>query len=392
MNTLDTSRVTRTERRGRTRWAGRLAATSFAALLMSVGAVFAGELPLKVCADPDNLPFSSSTGNPKGFYIDLADRLAAALMRAPEPVWHPTYLGKRAVRSTLLANRCDLYIGLPADAGFMSQQVAMSTRFAVFHYALVLPVGQFVRGLADLHGQRVAVQFSSPPQSLLATDYEIRTVTVLSPEEGMRALADGRADAAYLWGPSAGYLNKTTYAGRYQVVSTDGPGMSWNIAIGFRRADSALRERIQRELDMLGPWLEEVAAKYGFPIEAPVQLVRASYEPTLLAAAEPIIGTFAQADTPAAKPQAGNDALVSLGREKFNSTCSHCHGPDAASPEKRIDLRRLAKRYGEKRDEVFSTTVLEGRVDKGMPAWKGMISEDELKAIKAFVNSVQQSN
>ena len=41
---------------------------------------------------------------------------------------------------------------------------------------------------------------------------------------------------------------------------------------------------------------------------------------------------------------------------------------------------------------LFSTTVHEGRVDKGMPAWKGMVSEDELKAIKAFVNSVQQSN
>jgi polar amino acid transport system substrate-binding protein len=102
------------------------------------------------------------------------------------------------VRSTLLARECDLYIGLPADGDFMGQQVVMSKPFAVFRYSLVLPVGSRVQGLADLRGRRVAVQFSSPPQTLLATVDDIQTVTVLSPEEGMRALAEGRADAAYL--------------------------------------------------------------------------------------------------------------------------------------------------------------------------------------------------
>ena len=79
------------------------------------------------------------------------------------------------------------------------------------------------------------------------------------------------------------------------------------------------------------------------------------------------------------------------GRALFNSSCAHCHGPDAASPEKRIDLRLLRKRYGEKMDEVFSTTVLNGRPDKGMPLWKGVISEGEIASIKGFIDSVQQS-
>jgi hypothetical protein len=43
-------------------------------------------------------------------------------------------------------------------------------------------------------------------------------------------------------------------------------------------------------------------------------------------------------------------------------------------------------------DEVFLTTVLNGRPDKGMPIWKGVISEGEIVSIKAFVDSVQQSN
>jgi mono/diheme cytochrome c family protein len=75
----------------------------------------------------------------------------------------------------------------------------------------------------------------------------------------------------------------------------------------------------------------------------------------------------------------------------FNSNCSHCHGPDGASPDKRIDLRRLRKRYAEKTDEVFSTTVLNSRPDKGMPPWKVVLSEDVIASIKGFVDSVQES-
>ena len=376
--------------RGKRAW--RLAAALLAGLLMSGGAARAAEPPLKACADPDNLPFSSATGNPKGFYLDLAEHLARALGRTPEPVWHLTYFGKRAVRSTLLARECDLYIGLPADGDFMGQQVVMSKPFTVFRYALVLPTDLRVQGLADLRGRRVAVQFSSPPQSLLATLEGIQTVTVLSPEEGMRALAEGRADAAYLWGPSAGYLNKHTYAGRYQVVPTEGHAMSWHIAIGFRRADGALRERIQRELDTLGPWLGEIEAKYGFPGGAPVRLAAATDEPVRLAAAGVVTGILAQAGAPAEQTPASNEAEVTRGRQLFNTNCGHCHGPNAASPESRTDLRKLRKRYAEKMDEVFSTTVLNGRLDKGMPTWKGALSGGEIASIKAFIDSVQPSN
>jgi len=373
--------------------ASRLAIGLLAGLLMGGGTACAAEpLLLRACADPDNLPFSSSTGNLKGFYLDLADHLASALGRTPEPVWHLTYFGQRAVRSTLLARECDLYIGLPADGDFMSQQVVMSKPFAVFSYALVLPAGLRVQGLADLRGRRVAVQFSSPPQNLLASIEGIQTVTVLSPEEGMRALAEGRADAAYLWGPSAGYLNKYTYAGRYQVVPTEGPAMSWRIAIGFRRADGALRERIQHELDTLGPWLGETEAKYGFPGAAPIRVAAATEQPVRLMTVGAVTEVLAQAAVPAAKAPAANGAALAHGHDLFNANCAHCHGTDAAAPEKRVDLRRLHTRYGDTMDEVFSTTVHNGRPAKGMPVWKGVLSEADIASIKTYIDSIQQSN
>jgi len=373
------------------RRAWRCAAASIVALAFGSGAARAAEPPLKVCADPDNLPFSSSADGPRGFYLDLADRLAKALGRSPEQVWQLTYLGKRAVRSSLLAHRCDLFIGLPGAGDFMKQQLIMTKPFAVFRYALVLPLGSSVQALADLRGRRVAVQLASPPQTLLAGVEGVRSVTVLSPEEGMRALADGRADAAYLWGPSAGYQNKTAYAGRYRVIPTEGDGMAWPVAIGFPRSESVLRDSVQRELDALGPWLAGAEASYGFPAAAPVRLAETAAAPIRLAAAGDVSGLYAQADAPAAKAPAGNEAQALRGHELFNANCAHCHGTDAASPEKRIDLRRLQKKYSDTVDEVFATTVQNGRPDKGMPPWKGVLPEADISAIKAYVDSVQQS-
>jgi polar amino acid transport system substrate-binding protein len=304
-------------------------------------------------------------------------------------VWHLTYFGQRAIRSTLVARECDLYVGLPSDGEFMGGQLLLSEPFAVFAYALVLPRDVYVERLADLRGRRVAVQFASPPQSLLATAEDVLTVTVLSPEEGMRALADGRADAAYLWGPSAGYLNKYVYDGRYQIVPTEGQAMSWHVAVGFRREDRTLRNTVQSVLDTLGPRIRELEAKYGFPSGAPVRLAGTTGDP-IGSAPGAVTRSVAQAGVPSETARSV-DTAAGRGRALFNSNCSHCHGPNGASPETRTDLRRLRRRDGAQTDEVFSTTVRDGRPEKGMPLWKGVLSEDELAAVKAFVDSVQQS-
>jgi mono/diheme cytochrome c family protein len=372
------------------RAAGWLAAVVPAVLVVTAESTRAIEPALRVCADPDNPPFSRSAGDPKGFYLEIADLIATALGRTPEPVWHLTYFGQRAVRSTLVARECDLYVGLPSDGEFMGGQLLLSEPFAVFAYALVLPHDVYVERLADLRGRRVAVQFASPPQSLLVIADNIRTVTVLSPEEGMRALADGRADAAYLWGPSAGYLNKYVYGERYQIVPTEGHAMSWRVAIGFRREDQTLRDTVQAVLATLGQRIRELEVKYGFPSGAPVGFAGATADP-IRSAPGVVTGSVVQVGIAAENTPSADAAAAARGRALFNSNCSHCHGPNAASPEMRTDLRRLRSRYGAQTDEVFSTAVRDGRPEKGMPLWKGVLSEDDLAAVKAFVDSVQQA-
>ncbi len=85
---------------------------------------------------------------------------------------------------------------------------------------------------------------------------------------------------------------------------------------------------------------------------------------------------------------AGGDT-VAAGREIFNGTCSHCHGPDAIQSERRINLRLLQHRYGDKMDDVFHETVTKGRPAKGMPSWDGVFSDDDFSKILAYLHSVQ---
>ena len=88
---------------------------------------------------------------------------------------------------------------------------------------------------------------------------------------------------------------------------------------------------------------------------------------------------------------AGNSASAKAGKEVFNSTCAHCHGTDAVQSERRIDLRRLQLRYGENARATFWTTVHEGRLSKGMPAWKEVLTDDALNDIYAYLLTLQIS-
>ena len=81
--------------------------------------------------------------------------------------------------------------------------------------------------------------------------------------------------------------------------------------------------------------------------------------------------------------------MADEGHGLFNQYCSHCHGPNAIQGERPRDLRRLRIRYGDKAPEVFLGTISTGRPDKGMPVWKGVLSDEVLWRIFTYLESVQ---
>src|SRR5262245_38901112 len=134
-------------------------------LAASVSVAGATNGTLRLCADPDNLPFSSANGPERGFYLDVGALVAANLGMTTDVVWWRTFYGARAVRNTLLADACDAYVGLPADAGYMDRRVAISRPFLDVGYAIMASPSLIFARLDDLKPYRLAVEFRTPAQS-----------------------------------------------------------------------------------------------------------------------------------------------------------------------------------------------------------------------------------
>ena len=93
---------------------------------------------LRLCADPDNLPFSSDNPANPGVYNEIGDAIGRALSRPVAHVWYRTYFGKRAVRVTMLAKQCDMTIGLPDSDDFMGPKIIFSKPLFSLGYAIVV--------------------------------------------------------------------------------------------------------------------------------------------------------------------------------------------------------------------------------------------------------------
>jgi len=351
---------------------------------------------LRVCADPDNLPFSRAEGPDRGLYVELAELVAGRLGLRSEYAWFLSNYGRRAVRNTLLADRCDAYFGLPDDAEFMGRSVIRTRPFLDVGYAMIGPRPLALSSLDDIKGRRVAVQFGTTPQLLLAIRPGFRAVTFKLAEEAMEALTRGEADVAFLWGPTAGYFNKTRLGGAYAIVPIAGEGLQWHAAVGVRKGLDSLKADLDRVLDQLKPEINTLADKYGFPLGRPVNM---DGQRGMLRPPERGVGGLqlvqlqegpTRPTSSAGVSSSAAEGLIRLGRSLFNQHCSHCHAPNAVSPEPTRDLRRLTLRYGSRMREAAYATITVGRIDKGMPAWKDLLGEEGIQNVLGFLESVQR--
>ena len=373
------------------------------------GAVQAQGEVLKVCADPDNPPYSRATGDERGFYVDLAELIAKHLSMRTEYAWYATWYGRRAVRSTLLAKECDAYFGLPDDADFMDRSVEYTKPFITLSYALFGNGAGKLASFEQLKGRPVAVLFSTTPQIILAVAPGYQHVTFRSSEDALRALDKGEVAYALLWGPQAGHANRTKFNGKFEMRPVGGTGLEWSVGIAVRKGSGALREKLNKALTDLAADVNKLAQRYGFPVAGDGAAGRTLYmesnpfdeqrrifsEPRGVAplAAPVMVVSFASVPVELAQAGAvGKEKVdpVDAGRRAFNIHCSHCHAANAMSFEPSMDLRRLKIRYGANMTQVALDTIRVGRPDKGMPTWKDSLTADELRHILAFLETVQR--
>ena len=72
---------------------------------------------------------------------------------------------------------------------------------------------------------------------------------------------------------------------------------------------------------------------------------------------------------------------AAIGEEVYEQHCQSCHGEKLRSTGALPDLREL----GENDREKFNKMVMEGRGQ--MPAWQGIVSQQELDQLWAYVRS-----
>jgi mono/diheme cytochrome c family protein len=118
--------------------------------------------------------------------------------------------------------------------------------------------------------------------------------------------------------------------------------------------------------------------------------------PDTSAATPPITPSPQRADTPpagAAKPsgQAGGPGskvsrLEYEGWRQYSVNCARCHGQDVLpNPVAANLLISLGPGGPIDTPEKFAQVVSEGRPDRGMPAFKSIVSPDQIKAMYAYV-------
>ena len=257
-----------------------------------VFATIADARELRVCADPNNLPFSNERG--EGFENKIAELIADELGVTLSYTWWAQRRG--FIRNTLNTGSCDLVTGTTNGIEMLRTTLPYYRSGYTF---VTRQDGPKVSSLDDpiLHNLRIGIQLvgedgaNPPPSEALARrgivdnvrgylvygDYRERNPAAAI----MDAVAKGEIDVAIVWGPVAGY-----FAGRESVPlkialvtpQNDGPRvpMVFDINMGVRRGDPTLRDEINAALSKLRPKIDAVLANYGVPrADLPVEMQHA---------------------------------------------------------------------------------------------------------------------
>lgn len=220
---------------------------------------------LRVCADPNDMPFSNQRG--EGFENELARLVASELGADVVTTWFPQRRG--FFRQTLKAKRCDLVMGVPAKVDMIATTKPYYRSSFVFVYG---PKAKHVRSLdaPELRDMRIGVPLvgddgaNPPPVLALAPRNLVANVRGYSvygdhgqdtpPADVVGALRKGEIDVALAWGPSVGWFARAAEPPLVteRVPEAEAPrGLTFefDIAMGVRREDRALLAELNAVID-----------------------------------------------------------------------------------------------------------------------------------------------
>jgi quinoprotein dehydrogenase-associated probable ABC transporter substrate-binding protein len=243
---------------------------------------------LRVCQDPNNLPFSNTNG--EGIENRIAELFGKAMGL---PVTYYSFPQRLAfIRNTLRYKLpgqdypCDVVMGVPV--GY--DQVSVTAPYYRSTYAMVFAQG---KGLDQVHSGedflkldrgllarlRIGVYDRSPasewlsrhglvdsgvPYQMMSADPQQYPGEIIEKD-----LAAGRLDVAIVWGPIAGFFAKRVRSPALTVVplrSEPGVRFDYEMAMGVRYGEREWKQQIESLLASRQTEIQAILREYGVPV------------------------------------------------------------------------------------------------------------------------------
>lgn len=232
---------------------------------------------LRVCADPNNLPFSNQAG--QGFENRIAELLAAKLGKELAYTYYPSATG--FVRNTLNAHLCDVIVGMPQG----NDLVQPTNPYYRTTYAVVTRAGSDLDGLKSLteprlkeKPRRIGLVANTPPGNILAANglmgsvkpYALMVDTRFESSSlaMIQDLDKGAIDIAILWGPIAGYYAKQSGGtlNAAPLLEDVGTRMAFRICFGVRHSDQNWKRELNQIIAQNRNAIDKILLGYGVPL------------------------------------------------------------------------------------------------------------------------------
>ncbi len=233
--------------------------------------------PLRVCADPDYMPFSNRAR--QGFENKLALVMGHAMGETVRFVWHSTRGPggfDQFLHDTLNAGLCDVVMNVP----FASDNVLATRPYYVSSYVFVYPKkGNYEITSMDspaLKQLRIGFEQDTPPENglklraliLHATPFDIGDTPGESPAEILTAVHTGKIGVAVTWQPSIGYFLRS-FSGLAVVPVPNSRALGtveqyvFPMAMAARKADTRTRDALDAAIAKSKPQLQSVLRSFG---------------------------------------------------------------------------------------------------------------------------------
>ena len=232
---------------------------------------------IRVCADPQNMPFSNQKG--EGFENKLVNLIAAKLNMQVVYTWLPQVMGHV---STLPDDiECDLLMGYAQGTG----QIEDTNPYYRTSYVLIYRQNDkslaSVETLADdrLKSKTIGILARTPPVSIMAMNglmanaksFEVKGDgnAASAASDVIAAVASGEIDAGILWGPLGGYYAQTAkvpLALVPLVKEKAGPTTIYGITMGVPPNEPEWKHKVNKVIAGNQADINAMLSEYNVPL------------------------------------------------------------------------------------------------------------------------------